>query len=219
MTRGTASLRLVVADDEVLIRDGLSLLLDSHDDLTVVAGAADGHEAVAAAAAHRPDVVLMDVRMPGLDGIAATARITAGPPPRPRVLVLTTFGHDDHVYGALRAGASGFVLKRTPPGELADAVRVVARGESLLLPDDTRALIARRHRRSDRSTAARLSTLTPREARVLHLLTAGMSNAEIAREMFLGLQTVKTHVGAVLQKLGARDRTQAALRARSLGLL
>lgn len=214
---GPEPLRLVIADDEALLRDGLGFLLDAQPDLRVVATAADGREAVTAAAEHRPDVVVMDVRMPVLDGIDATAHITARPPPRPRVLVLTTFGNDEYVYGALRAGASGFVLKRTPPAELADAIRTVARGDSLLLPDAARALIARQAAATRRWTAE-LATLTGRETEVLRLLARGHTNAEIAGELFLGVQTVKTHVGAILTKLSCRDRTQAVIIAYESGL-
>jgi DNA-binding NarL/FixJ family response regulator len=210
-----AALRLVLAEDEPVVRAGLRTVLADQAGLAVVGEAADGREAVAAATDLRPDVVLMDVRMPGLDGIAATERITALPPPRPRVLVLTTFAHDAYVRAALRAGAGGFVLKRARPVEIAHAVRTVARGESLVLPEAARAtLLGGAEPRGDRQRwATAFARLTPRERDVLRLVAAGLSNAEIARELFLGTQTVKTHVAAVLAKLGARDRTQAVIAA------
>lgn len=207
-------LRLVIADDEPLVRGGLRMLLDAEPDLSVVADAADGHEAVRAAAAHRPDLVLMDVRMPVVDGILATRRIVAGIPDPPRILVLTTFANDDYLYGALRAGAGGFVLKRARPAEIAAAVRTVAAGGSLVLPESSRLLLAEHGRRAEAGRArwaAALARLSPREREVLGLLADGMTNAEIADHLFLGVQTVKSHVAAVLAKLGARDRTQAVV--------
>lgn len=209
-------LRIVVVDDERLIRVGLRAIIDNESDLEVVGEAADGGEALDVVAATDPDVVLMDVRMPGIDGIDATARLVVSDPDnRRRILVVTTFEHDDYVYGALAAGASGFMLKRTPPDELVNAIRVVAGGESLVFPAMTRRLV-------ERNVPARpslegdhrqwlLSTLTEREGEVLRLIAAGESNAEIAASLVVGLPTVKSHVASVLAKLGARDRTQAAI--------
>ncbi len=215
-----AALRLVVVEDEPIVRAGLRMLLDQQSDLTVVAEAADGQEAVEAVTATRPDVVLMDVRMPVLDGIEATRRIVALPDP-PRVLVLTTFAHDDHLLDALRAGACGFVLKRALPEELAHAVRTVARGDSLILPEAVRRMVLTDHRdRAERERwASALARLTARERDVLRLMAAGLTNAEIAKELFLGIQTVKSHVAAVLAKLGARDRTQAVIAAHTNGFV
>ena len=209
-------LRLVLVDDDVLVRSGLRVLLDSEPDLVVVGDAGTGREALQVAARTDPDVVVMDVRMPDMDGIAATAALVARDPERPRVLVLTTFEDDDYLYRALSAGASGFALKRSSPEELAHAIRVVAGGTSLVLPDLTRRLIAGRAR--VRGTAA-LPELTAREADVLRQVAAGLSNTEIAARLFLSRETVKSHVSSVLLKLGARDRTQAVIAAYESGFL
>ena len=209
-------LRLVLVDDDVLVRSGLRVLLDSEPDLVVVGDAGTGREALQVAARTDPDVVVMDVRMPDMDGIAATAALVARDPERPRVLVLTTFEDDDYLYRALSAGASGFALKRSSPQELAHAIRVVAGGTSLVLPDLTRRLIAGRAR--VRGTAA-LPELTAREADVLRQVAAGLSNTEIAARLFLSRETVKSHVSSVLLKLGARDRTQAVIAAYESGFL
>ncbi|MFP5370425.1 MAG: response regulator [Actinomycetes bacterium] len=218
------SIRVLVVDDEELVRTGLRLILDAEPDITVVGTAHDGLRAVAEARRLRPDVVLMDIRMPGLDGLAATRRILVGPDPLPcKVVVLTTFDIDEHVYEALRAGASGFLLKDVPADQLAHAIRVAAAGEALLSPSVTRRLIAA-------FTAARrpelpvvrppgLSELTARELEVLGLLAEGLSNAEIGARLFVGEATVKTHVARVLTKLGVRDRVQAVVVAFRAGIV
>jgi DNA-binding NarL/FixJ family response regulator len=216
-------IRVLVADDQALVRSGFSVILDAEADLTVVGEAADGAEAVAAAVELRPDVVLMDVRMPGTDGIAATVEVCTRT--SARVLMLTTFDLDGYVYDALRAGASGFLLKSMRRHDLVDAVRVVAAGEALLAPSVTRRLIADVVRRS-RSTpvvgtagAARLAGLSPRETDTLRQLARGLSNVEIAAELFVTEHTVKTHVSNLLAKLGLRDRVQAVVLAYESGLV
>jgi DNA-binding NarL/FixJ family response regulator len=214
--------RVVVADDQAMVREGFSALLAAQPDLDVVGAAADGLEAVALALRLQPDVVLMDVRMPHLDGIAATRRIMAAPGDvHPRVLVLTTFDIDDYVFDALRAGASGFLLKDARGDELVHAVRIVAAGEALLAPTVTRRLIAEFARRPAPTTArpAQLRSLTPRESEVLTLIARGLSNAEIAESLVLAEQTVKTHVGRLFAKLGLRDRAQAVMLAYETGLV
>lgn len=208
--------RLVLVDDEELVRTGLRVVLDAEPDLTVLGEAGDGAEAVALVRRLRPDVVLMDVRMPVVDGIAATRQLVAEADP-PRVLVLTTFGNDGHVYDALLAGASGFLLKRTRPAEIVQAVRTVAAGESLLFPAAVRDLVAARGRAG--GDALRGVGLTAREGEVLRAVARGLSNAEIAAELVLGVQTVKTHVGNVLAKLGVRDRVQAVVAAYESGFV
>ena len=212
-------LRLVLVDDDVLVRSGLRVLLDSEPDLTVVGDAGTGREGLEVAARTDPDVVVMDVRMPDMDGIAATAALVARDPVRPRVLVLTTFEDDDYLYRALAAGASGFALKRSSPEELAHAIRVVAGGTSLVLPDLTRRLIADGAGRSRPRGSAALPELTAREADVLRQVAAGLSNTEIAGRLYLSRETVKSHVSSVLVKLGARDRTQAVIAAYESGFL
>ncbi|UBU17806.1 response regulator [Nonomuraea gerenzanensis] len=210
------TIRIVIADDEDLIRTGLRVILDSEPDLEVVGEAADGAAVLPVVRARRPDVVLMDVRMPALDGIRATERLLCLDEP-PKVLVVTTFENDDHVYDALRAGASGFLLKRTRPDDLIRAVRLVATGESLLFPAAIRALAGRRG-----GSAARvpgIERLTGREGDVLRLMAQGLSNHEIAAELVVSQETVKTHVGNVLAKLGARDRTQAVIAAYESGFV
>ena len=212
-------IRVAIADDQALVRTGFRVILDAEPDLEVVGEAADGREAIEAAAAVRPDVVLMDVRMPNLDGIEATRRLTVLPQP-PRVLMLTTFDLDEYVYEALRAGASGFLLKDAGADELLHAVRVVAAGEALLSPSITRRLIADYSRRPPASEQpAALAELTPRELEVLRLLARGLSNAEIAGELVLGDATVKTHVARVFQKLDLHDRAQAVVLAYETGLV
>ncbi|GAA2395803.1 response regulator transcription factor [Dactylosporangium salmoneum] len=217
------SVRIVVADDHELVRNAFAALLDSQDDFAVVGTAADGAEAVRVCRERGPDVVLMDVRMPGLDGIEATRRILAEPtaPEAPRVLMLTTFDLDEHVYDALTAGASGFLLKDVTAERLFDAVRIVAAGEALLAPTVTRRLIAEfaRLRPATRTPGPAFATLTPRETEVLRLIAAGLSNPEIAGRLFVGEETVKTHVSRVLAKLGLRDRTQAVVAAYEHGLV
>jgi len=217
-------IRVLVVDDVELVRTGLRMILDAEPDLEVVGTASDGVEAVSEVRRLRPDVVLMDIRMPGLDGLAATRHIlgTAGMPPC-KVIVLTTFDVDEHVYEALRAGASGFLLKDVPAAQLVHAIRVVAAGEALLAPSVTRRLIAS-FTGAAPSTAAPASApgldeLTAREREVLVLLADGLSNAEIAAKLFVGEATVKTHVARVLMKLGVRDRVQAVIVAFRAGLV
>jgi DNA-binding NarL/FixJ family response regulator len=207
--------RCLVVDDQAMVREGFGALLGAQADLEVVGLAANGAEAVELASDLTPDVVLMDVRMPVMDGIEATARILAdkdadGPP---RVLILTTFDLDDYVYEALRAGASGFLLKDAPAGELVHAVRVVAAGDALLAPSVTKRLIAEvAQRRAPVAVAPQgLDELTPRELEVLRLIARGMSNAEISRELVIAEETTKTHVGRILMKLHLRDRAQAVV--------
>ena len=212
-------IRVVVADDQRLVRTGLRMILAAVDDVEVVGEAADGHEAVAVCAAQRPDVVLMDVRMPGLDGIDATRAVVAHDDP-PRVLVLTTFDLDDVVYDALRAGASGFLLKDAPEDRLVTAIRVVAEGGSLFAPSVTRRLIEEFARaREDRAAPASLGALTDRETEVLRAVARGLSNAEIGTELYVSENTVKTHVARILMKLGLRDRVQAVVLAYESGLV
>jgi DNA-binding NarL/FixJ family response regulator len=213
------AVRVLIADDQSLVRAGFRLVLENHDDIEVVGEASNGHEAVHSAGRLQPDVVLMDIRMPELDGIAATAQITERHPAR--VLVLTTYDLDEYVYDALQAGASGFLLKDTPPEQLAGGIRAVAAGEALLAPTVTRRLIEEFARvgPAGRARPAELDELTPRELEVLRLLARGMSNAEIAAQFVLGETTVKTHVAHVLNKLGLRDRVQAVVLAYESGLV
>jgi DNA-binding NarL/FixJ family response regulator len=211
--------RVLVVDDQTLMRSGLVGMLSVHDDLEVVGEAADGLEAVQRAAVLRPDVVVMDIRMPRMDGIEATRRLRAAPD-GPRVLVLTTFDLDEYVWQALRAGAGGFLLKDAPPERLADAVRTVAAGEPLLAPSVTRRLVERYVGGPAADEAARLlADLTPREREVLDLVVEGLSNAEVGARLFLSEATVKTHVTRVLGKLGVRDRVQAVVLAYESGLV
>jgi len=216
-----ARIRVVIADDDGLVRGGLRTILSTEPDIDVVGEASDGFEAVRRSAELDPDVVLMDVRMPNLDGIQATRRIIERSPTRPRVLVVTTFEHDDYVFDALRAGASGFVLKRVQPDELAQAIRIVATGESLVFPALTRALVERHTLQldpSDRRTDL-VSSLTEREAEILRLVARGLSNQEIADKLVVAVHTVKSHVAHVLGKLEARDRTQAVIVAYETGFI
>ena len=213
------TIRILVVDDQSLVRAGFRLVLENHDDLEVVGEASNGHEAIHSAGRLKPDVVLMDIRMPELDGIAATRAITTTHPAR--VLVLTTYDLDEYVYDALQAGASGFLLKDTPPGQLADGIRAVAAGEALLAPTVTRRLIEEFARvgPARRVRPAELDELTPRELEVLQLVARGMSNAEIAADLFLSETTVKTHVAHVFSKLDLRDRVQAVVLAYESGLI
>lgn len=211
------TIRVLLADDEELVRTGLRAILEAQPDLQVTGEAADGAEVLPLVRSLRPDVVLMDVRMPAIDGIQATRTLVDTQAEPPRVLVITTFENDDYVYEALRAGASGFLLKRARPAEVVEAVRVVARGESLVFPEALRRLVAARGRRPDRRAA--VARLTAREAEVLRLMAAGLSNAEIADRLMVGAETVKTHVGNVLTKLAARDRTQAVIAAYESGFV
>jgi DNA-binding NarL/FixJ family response regulator len=214
------TIRVVVADDQGMVRSGFSVLLNAQPDIEVIAEAVNGEEAVARAAELHPDVILMDVRMPVLDGLQATRVITAMDA-APKVLVLTTFDLDDYVYEALRSGASGFLLKDASAGELAAAVRLVAAGDALLSPGVTRRLIAEFARMGAPRSPGRqqLDGLTERESEVLALVARGMSNGEIADYLVVAEQTVKTHVSRILMKLGLRDRTQAVVLAYETGLV
>jgi DNA-binding NarL/FixJ family response regulator len=203
--------KVLLVDDEPLIRTGLRAILEP--ELQVVGEAGDGAGVAALVRRLRPDVVVMDIRMPGVDGIEATQRIVAGVDAPPPILILTTFEHDDHVFEALRAGASGFLLKRAEPAELVRAIRLLAEGDSLLFPAAIRRLAARQTR------APRDLDLTAREGEILRAMARGLSNAEIAQELVVSLETVKTHVSAILTKLGARDRTQAVIRAYDSGFV
>ncbi|HEX2314713.1 MAG TPA: response regulator transcription factor [Thermomonospora sp.] len=215
------TIRVVIADDQGMVRAGFGVLLNAQPDIEVVGEAADGEEALRVVAGLRPDVVLMDIRMPGLNGLEAARRLLGEDPDPPKVLMLTTFDLDDYVYEALRAGASGFLLKDASATELADAVRVVASGDALLAPSVTRRLIAEFARlgapRSPRRE--RLEDLTERETEVLALVARGLSNQEIAARLVVAEQTVKTHFGRVLMKLGLRDRPQAIVYAYETGLV
>jgi DNA-binding NarL/FixJ family response regulator len=215
-------LRVVVADDHPVVRAGFAAMLDAQPDFTVVATATDGEEAVRVSREHSPDVVLMDIRMPGMDGIEATRQVTHAGADGPRVLILTTFDLDEYVYDALRAGASGFLLKDTSAERLFEAVRVIAAGEALLAPAVTRRLItqfAQSRPNAGAPTLKTLSTLTARETQVLRLVAEGLSNPEIAVRLAVSEETVKTHVSHVLTKLGLRDRTQAVVTAYESGLI
>jgi DNA-binding NarL/FixJ family response regulator len=214
------TIRVVIADDQELVRTGFRVILDSEPDIEVVGEAGDGREAIEVTRSHRPDVVLMDVRMPHLDGLEATRRIVADAEEGPRVLILTTFDLDEYVYEALRSGASGFLLKDGPAQQLISAVRVVARGDALLAPRITRRLIAE-FARSPSPTARpeQLGALTGREVEVLKLVARGLTNAEIARELYVAETTVRTHLGHILTKQGLRDRVQAVVLAYETGLV
>jgi len=212
------ALRLLVADDQAVVRMGFTAMLDAQDDMTVVGTAQDGEEAVRLARELRPDVVLMDIRMPVLDGIEATRRLSHVETP-PRVLVLTTFDLDDYVYDALRAGASGFLLKDATPEEILAAVRIVGAGEALLAPSVTSRLIAEFAARKRLTAPPEIGRLTAREREVLLLVAGGLTNAEIARRLCLAEQTVKSHVSSILFKLGLRDRVQAVILAYESGLV
>ena len=213
--------RVLIADDQALVRAGFRVLIDSAADLEVVGEASDGIQAVALARTTSPDVVLMDIRMPEMDGLAATREIVASGPEGPRVIILTTFDIDEYVFEALRSGASGFLLKDTDPDELLQAVRVVAAGDALLAPSVTRRLIEEFATRPDphRTPPEALSVLTEREREVLGLVARGLSNHEIAAELVISPATAKTHVSRVMMKLGARDRAQLVVIAYETGLV
>jgi DNA-binding NarL/FixJ family response regulator len=212
------SIKVVIADDQRMLRAGLRMVIETEPDMTVVGEAGDGAEAVALARRVRPDVVLMDIAMPRQDGLSATAALLSGPNP-PRVIVLTTFDTDENLYRALRAGASGFLLKVSSPEHLITAIRVVAAGEALLDPAITTRVIAAFARQPGPQPPAELGGLTPREAEVLRLVARGLSNAEIAAALTVGEATVKTHVARVLMKLDLRDRVQAVVFAYETGLV
>jgi DNA-binding NarL/FixJ family response regulator len=225
MSRSSSShqLRIVVADDQQVVRDGFAALLNSQPDFVVVGIASDGAAAVRTCNEQQPDVVLMDIRMPGMDGIEATKQLAGeADADKPRVLILTTFDLDDYVYDALRAGASGFLLKDVTAEQLFDAVRVVARGDALLAPSITRRLIgtfAQQRPSETVSQRSQLADLTQREIEVLRLLAEGLSNPEIAVRLVVSDETVKTHVSRILRKLALRDRTQAVIAAYETGLV
>ncbi|AVV46633.1 response regulator transcription factor [Streptomyces sp. ID05-04B] len=216
------TIRVLIADDQMMVRQGFTVLLNAEPGIEVVGQAVDGNDAVAKVGELDPDVVLMDIRMPGLGGIEATRRITAPPEATTKVLVLTTFDLDEYVYEALRAGASGFLLKDASATELAHAVRVVGEGEALLAPNITKRLIAEFSRVTDSPHTplkGRNGNLTERETEVLSLIAQGLANGEIAQRLVVAEQTVKTHVGRILVKLNLRDRTQAAIYAYETGLV
>jgi DNA-binding NarL/FixJ family response regulator len=215
------TIRVLVADNQALVRAGFCMIIDAQEDMRVVAEAGDGVEAVDRSRRTLPQVVLMDIRMPAMDGIEATRRLTApGSTAPPRVVILTTYDLDEYVFDALAAGASGFLLKDVPPEDLVRAIRVAAEGEALLAPTVTRRLIEQFARaRPAAPDAGRLEALTQREVEVLRLLARGLSNAEIAATLFLGESTVKTHVGHILDKLHLRDRVQAVIAAYEAGLV
>jgi DNA-binding NarL/FixJ family response regulator len=215
------SVRVLLCDDQALVRSGFRMILDAREDIEVVGEAEDGAQAIELAQRRRPDVILMDVRMPRLDGVEATRRLVEGGSPA-RIVILTTFDLDEYVYEALRAGASGFLLKDVQPDQLVEAIRVVARGEALLAPTVTRRLLDRFARvlpGASPQPPPELSELTEREREVLALLGTGLSNAELAERLFLSETTVKTHVSSILRKLDLRDRVQAVVLAHQAGLV
>ncbi|MFE3541632.1 response regulator [Nocardia sp. NPDC059177] len=212
------TISVLLVDDEPLARAGLRTILDAQEGITVVGEAADGVSVLGEVKRLRPDVVAMDVRMPLLDGIEATRAVLRAIPDPPKILIITTFENDDYVYEALRAGADGFLLKRARPAEIANAVRTVAQGDSVLFPAAVRSLAAGRRNDSARAILER-ADLTQREMAVLRLMTKGLSNAEIAADLYVGSETVKTHVSSILAKFGARDRTQAVIVAYESGFV
>jgi DNA-binding NarL/FixJ family response regulator len=214
------SIRVLIADDQQLVRAGFTMILDAEKDVEVVGEASDGKEAVSEVRRLRPDVVLMDIRMPELDGIEATRQLT-GADDAPRILILTTFDLDEYVYDALRAGASGFLLKDTPPEQLVEAIRIVAGGDALLSPSVTKRVIEEfvAQKRPTQPKPRGLDDLTAREREVMTLVARGLSNAEIARELWVSETTVKTHVARMLMKLGLRDRVQAVVLAYEHGVV
>ena len=212
------TIRVVIADDQPLVRSGFRMIIDERDDLELVGEAADGEQAVALARELDPDVILMDIRMPKLDGVEATRRLVETGT-RARILVLTTFDIDEYVYAAVHAGASGFLLKDVEPAQLVDAIRVVAAGNTLFGPAATRHLVERFAHIPDTAPTPGIEQLTDRELEILRLLAEGLSNAEIADRLYLGETTIKTHVSAVLRKLGVRDRVQAVIAAYESGIV
>lgn len=213
------TIRIGIVDDQALIRSGLRLILEIESDLEVVGEAADGADGVTLAETEHPDVLLMDIRMPHMDGIEATRRILEGAPPHPKVVMLTTFDLDEYVFDALRAGASGFLLKDVPPDELVHAIRVVAEGHALLSPTVTKRLIAEFAATPTAKPSVSIEALTERELDVLRALARGLSNAEIAEELFVSETTVKTHISHILTKLELRDRVQAVVFAHETGIV
>jgi DNA-binding NarL/FixJ family response regulator len=214
-------IRLLIADDQELMREGLRMMLSPQPDIQVVAEAGSGRELLEAAAVSRPDVALVDIRMPGMDGIAATRELQRAARP-PRVVILTTFDHDEHVYDALRAGATGFLLKTTPPARLVDAIRAAAEGESLLSPEIAQRLaerFAHGPRPASNGVPPELDDLTPRELEVLGLIARGHSNADIAAELVTSMATVKTHVNRIFRKVGVAERAQAVVLAYECGFV
>lgn len=214
-------IRILIVDDQALIRSGLRMILEAESGLSVIGEASDGREAIEVATRQRPDVILMDIRMPVMDGIDATRHLNASAlSPKPQVLILTTFDLDEYIYAAIRAGASGFLLKDAPPDDLIHAIRVVARGEALLAPKITRRLIEEFASRPEPDAAPEgIDELTERELEVLRSLAAGLSNAEIADALFVSEATVKTHISHILTKLELRDRVQAVVVAYESGLV
>jgi DNA-binding NarL/FixJ family response regulator len=215
-------IQVLIADDQALVRGGFRMILEAQPDIAVIGEAANGREAIEQTRLRKPDVVLMDVRMPGMDGIEATRQLLAGPATAPaRILMLTTFDLDEYVYEAMKSGASGFILKNTPPDQLADAIRTIAAAEALLAPSVTRRLIEEfvSRPRTDSAGPAEVAELTPREREVLTLIASGLSNSEIAARLVLSEATVRTHVNRILSKLALRDRTQAAVLAYETGLV
>jgi DNA-binding NarL/FixJ family response regulator len=210
---------VLLADDEELVRTGIRMIVEAEPDLAVIGEAADGEQAVAAAAAHRPDVVLMDIRMPRLDGLSATKEILASGSPPPAVVILTTFDPDEYVFEALRAGASGFMLKTVPADQLITGIRVASCGEAMLAPSITARLIAKFAQRPPERPSPTLAGLTQRELDVLRLVARGMSNSEIGETLFLSPATIKSHIASMLQKLRLRDRVQLAVIAYESGLI
>jgi DNA-binding NarL/FixJ family response regulator len=211
-------IRIVIADDQAMVRAGLRMVVDSDPGMEVVGEASDGREAVAVVRRTRPDIVLMDISMPRLDGLAAAKELLDDPSP-PKVITLTTFDTDENLYAALRAGTSGFLLKVSPPEQLREAIRVVHAGDALLDPAVTSRVIATFAGRAEPTPSPRLAELTPRELEVLRLLARGLTNAEIAGELYVGEATVKTHVARVLMKLSLRDRAQAVVFAYETGVV
>ncbi|MGI5281844.1 response regulator [Nonomuraea polychroma] len=211
-------IRIVIADDQAMVRAGLRMVVDSDPGMEVVGEAADGREAVAVSGRTRPDIVLMDISMPRLDGLSAAKELLGTPSP-PKIITLTTFDTDENLYAALRAGTSGFLLKVSPPEQLIEAIRVVHAGDALLDPAVTSRVIATFAGRADPAPSPMLAELTPRELEVLRLLARGLTNAEIAGELYVGEATVKTHVARVLMKLSLRDRAQAVVFAYETGVV